>query len=72
MLEEYPIFGFLLPQVACEGLLSLDEVTGGIPEERWPEITKLSIDDGRFLTLTLDDLLDLPSLHTLVFNYRSA
>ncbi|XP_042878032.1 protein singed wings 2-like [Penaeus japonicus] len=55
--------------VACEGLLSLDEVTGGIPEERWPEITKLSIDDGRFLTLTLDDLLDLPSLHTLVFNY---
>lgn len=55
-------------RVACEGLLALDEVAPSIPEESWSEVTTLAIENGRFLTLTLDDLLDLPSLHTLVFN----
>lgn len=57
-------------QVACEGLLALDEVAPSIPEEAWPDVTTLAIENGRFLTLTLDDLLDLPYLHTLIFNHR--
>lgn len=56
-------------RVACEGLLALDEVAPSIPEEAWPDVTTLAIENGRFLTLTLDDLLDLPYLHTLIFNH---
>lgn len=50
---------------------SLEEVSNHIPEELRAQVTKLTLENAVQGVWTRDDLVKLPSLHTVVFNHRS-
>ncbi|XP_053654932.2 protein singed wings 2-like [Cherax quadricarinatus] len=56
-------------EVVCEGLKSLEEVTSLVSSEQLPQVTTLTIAHANISSFTLDDLVSLTSLHTLMFNF---
>ncbi|XP_071536540.1 protein singed wings 2-like isoform X2 [Panulirus ornatus] len=56
-------------KAVCKGLSSMQELTSHLTVEQLPLITTLTIASSNISCLTLDDFVDLPSLHTLMLNH---
>lgn len=56
-------------EIVCRGMQSLEEVSNHIPEELRAQVTKLTLENAVQGVWTRDDLVKLPSLHTVVFNH---
>ncbi|XP_042863806.1 protein singed wings 2-like [Penaeus japonicus] len=55
-------------EIVCRGMQSLEEVSNNLPEDVRAQVTKLTLVKAVQGVWTRDGLVNLPSLHTIVFN----